>query len=143
MANLQLLLDGVETYQSTFRHPDLPKFEISDLYCLFPDENWSGIQWPTTYEHTGRCGVYLMLPNEISINYIGKTSMKQNFGSRLGSYFTYADDKKTCRVNGDWKTQPRFLLTIAVPKSMEFEAPALEEYLIREFPDDLENDIGV
>ena len=143
MAQLQLLLDAVETYQNTFRHPKLPKFEISELYCLFPDENWTGIKWPTTYEHTGRCGVYLMLPDENTVNYVGKTSMSSNFGSRLGSYFGYTDDRKGCRLWHEWETKPRFLLTIAVPETMEFEAPALEEYLIREIPDGLENRMGI
>lgn len=76
--------------------------------------------------------------------YIGKVSMSNTFGGRFISYFSYAPDKKTCKVNhSGWTEMPRYVVTVAVPKEMSFEAPVLEEFMIKELKDCLpDNKIG-
>ncbi len=70
--------------------------------------------------------------------------MSNTFGRRLGGYFSYAKDKKGCKVNHmGWSYSPKYVVTIAVPINMSFEAPALEEYLINELNEELpDNTIG-
>ena len=61
--------------------------------------------------------------------YVGKASMGNCLWNRLGAYFGGRDE---CRVKHDaWKRPPQFVVTVAVPKSSTWEAPALEEFLIQ------------
>ena len=43
----------------------------------------------------------------------------------------------TNTVSDKWSKDPRYLITIAVPAGMAFEAPAVEEYLITRYANDL------
>jgi hypothetical protein len=68
----------------------------------------------------------------LNVLYVGKASMSNILAARLSSYFGYGKEK-TCRVFHDnWKNKPRFVITVAVPDNLIFEAPSLEEFLIRE-----------
>jgi len=54
---------------------------------------------------------------------------------RLGSYFKNNAADKSCRIveRSDWRAwsdPPKYVVSIAVPDQLPFEAPALEEYLI-------------
>ena len=136
---------AVSEYELRYRRDDLPRLELSDEYCLFPPDPFDGVGWPTVYPNADRAGVYVIANERREVLYIGKASYSRSISARLGSYFHYEDDKKTCKVfhRDLWSSVPHWIVTIAVPSGQEFEAPALEEYLITRFKSKLpDNKIG-
>ena len=135
LSDVQTQLDY---YMAHYRHPNLPRLEVSLPYDLFPNEH-EGLQakfsgrWPKHNWPDCDCkGVYLILDCKLSVIYIGKASMHNTLGYRLSGYFAYTNDGTgRCRiVHSDWGVRPEFVATIAVPERMGFEAAALEEFLI-------------
>lgn len=129
MAKNEEVLEQVEFYEKTFRHPERDPFEISGLYDLHPDKDTKHVikeSWPQTWQHSGKSGVYLFLDDSLEVVYIGKSNQ---FGYRFGSYFGY-DAEMKCKIKHNWKTFPRFVVTIAVPDDSKFECTALEEFLL-------------
>jgi hypothetical protein len=123
----QRIMDEVTRYDQTYRHPQLRRLEVSGLYALVPNEpspgsapdHWPEDRWP----QGSHPGVYLVFDGAMDLCYVGRALM-------LGrnDYFCEAPDGG-CEVrHTTWKSQPRFIATIAVERS--FEAGALEEYLI-------------
>ena len=142
---------AIERYIAQYRRPDLPPLDSSGLYVLFPDAHvppgeavegrWPEDKWP----HADRRGIYMILNRELEVLYVGKASQGP-IGGRLAHYFKYNPDRKTCRVvhagPGGWSSPPIYVVVVAVPDELAFEAAALEEYLIRELqPSD--NTLGV
>ena len=126
---------AIEEYETAHRHPSRPAFDVSSLYDLkaaSPPDTPTNPQWPNEWPHARQRGVYLILDAKQQILYIGKVSLNNTFGSRLGAYFQYKDDS-SCRILGKWSGDPHFVITIAVPEDSPFEAPALEEFLITSF----------
>jgi len=141
---------ALERYTATLRRPDLPPLEISGVYVLFPGTStvssepevgrWPDDPWP----FAARCGVYLFFDASHELVYVGKASWGP-IGARLENYFKRAPDG-SCHVvhdrPGGWRTRPEYLMVVAVPEALPFEAAALEGFLIRELrPRD--NTIGV
>ncbi|MDX8558684.1 GIY-YIG nuclease family protein [Elizabethkingia sp. HX CGY] len=127
---LNEVLSFVKTYSIEYRNPNLPDFEISQIYDLFPERNSfdENINWPAEYFHNGRYGIYLILNIEYDVIYIGKA---KNIGKRLGAYFGTNKEDKTCLIkHTNWSSNPKYLCTIAVDDEIWFEALSLEEYLI-------------
>ncbi len=78
-------------------------------------------QWPSN----DKPGVYIFLDSEKYINYIGKAS--SNIGSRLVARFNVTRWKpKVPEAEGC-----HYITTIPLPVDAFFEAPAIEEYLLR------------
>lgn len=131
--SLEDLLLAVNEYQSNYRHPNLDPYEISPPYDHFPEQGEPAIQcgdnWPNTWFHTTRAGVYALLNNRLELSYIGKASLRSSLAARLGAYFKYGPQGR-CDLRYQWNSRPRYALTIAVPESSRFEASALEEYLL-------------
>jgi len=143
MIKIEKLLTALAEYQKKYRHPSSPALEIESEYCLFPDSSFNGKSWPDTYPHAGRAGVYIVLDQARTVLYVGKASFTNTLGSRLGSYFCYDADGKTCSIQDNWSANPHYLVIVATPEGMEFEAPAIEEYLITKFGENLpDNKIG-
>jgi len=152
MITLLDVLDKVQEYKAKYRREGLPCLERSKIYVLFPDskkDNDIELKWPDTWPNSERHGIYLIMGEHFRILYIGKASMEK-LGCRLGSYFKYGEDNKSCKVVGEWSQQPKYVLTIAVPNDIEnkydmpFEAAALEEFLLKEFKGKLpDNTIGM
>ncbi|QNM86853.1 GIY-YIG nuclease family protein [Polaribacter pectinis] len=120
----------VKKYELDFRNPKLEGFEISKNYDLFPDKSSDkyASKWPDKYYHNGRFGVYLILDEKLEVIYVGKAN---NIGKRLGSYFMYNKDDKSCLIRHDsWKKRPKYICSIAVSDKTWFECLSLEEYLI-------------
>jgi hypothetical protein len=130
---LKLTRDAIDEYNTGFRRADFPALEISGLYDLFPSKPHSLAKpaehnWPVRYPSDQRAGVYLIYSDTFELLYVGKASMGSCLGKRLYTYFGAAQE---CVLkHTTWTQSPRFMLTIAVPESMPFEAPALEEFLI-------------
>lgn len=137
MSTLQDLVEAVNRYMERYRHPAMPKYTVGKLYDLCPNEVGSNktceSSWPDTWPNCHDAGIYAILDIELNVLYIGKSSMQGSVGARLSSYFVYGDDR-SCNFKHEpyWTSRPRFVWTVAVPESTRFEAPALEEYLIRE-----------
>lgn len=71
-----------------------------------------------------------MLDDDEAVIYVGKASADSWIGARLAKYFQY-DANGRCRfIHAEWC--PRYVVTVAVPDDSPFEAPALEEFLIKE-----------
>ena len=142
MPTIRGVIKSIGMYSKKYRHPGCPSFDISQKYDLFPSKNIdgnSGMGWPEEYPYADRQGVYLICNKNKQVLYIGKASLTHTLGARLGHYFKYAPGRKSCCVNKDhvWSNKPRYLVTVAVPCDMAFEAPALEEYLITKYKNDL------
>ena len=127
----QQIVEAVKAYQSKYRNPSLPEFEISDSYDLKKD-------WPDIWPHAERAGCYVILGASEEILYVGKASLGSAIGKRLSDHFVYGPNKE-CLPKYEWKTQPCCVAAIAVHDAIE--APSLEEYLIRELRP-AENTIG-
>ena len=135
MISLQDARNKIEQYQEKYRNANLPNFEISDVYDLFPDEKSKSNRpkWSDTWPNADRQGVSLMLDDNLLLLYIGKVSLSNTFGGRFTGYFCYDDNKKCKPIHSNWSQMPKYVVPVAVPRGMAFEAPALEEYLITEF----------
>ena len=124
--------DAVTEYEDRYRRSDVPPLEVAPPLDLFPSlPTLDGFTPPLRWEHPwpfgDRAGVYLVYSNSFDLIYVGKA---QRLTSRLYDYFGEGD---VCEVrHNNWPQPPRFVINIAVPSNMTFEAPALEAYLIRE-----------
>lgn len=139
MINKASVLESVKMYSDTLRNPTLDPFEISDVYSLFPITDTPEPRWPQPYPHRDRQGVYLIFDEAMKLLYVGKTSVNKTLRKCLAAYFSNDRDKNICRVKkqGVWSTMPSYLITIAVPNDASIEAPALEEYLLKSFGNEL------
>lgn len=125
------VINKINTFKDNYRRDDIPDLRISKIYSLFPSGETNQLKWPAPWPFAFEKGVYLIFGSNMELLYVGKASMQHNIGGRLSSYFRYNDDKTGCKiVHNGWITPPRFVVTVAVPEDMAFEAPALEEYLI-------------
>ena len=127
--------DAIADYTAKYRRPEFPPFEVSGLYDLFPAKPHTCAtppthSWPVPYPFDQRAGTYLIYSESLELLYVGKASMGSCIGKRLWTYFHYAADQECTLKHSTWTQPPRFLLIVAAPEGMPFEAPALEEFLI-------------
>ena len=124
--------DTLSEYISRYRRADLPPVAIGDPLDLYPDRPAPNgfdrkLTWASPWPFADHPGVYLLYSEGFEILYIGKASMSRNLGKRLWERFGAG---KTCRPKEEWLKPIRFVINIAVPKELAFEAPAIEEFLI-------------
>lgn len=133
----------LDEFQENYRRPGLPALELKGMYALFPEEGTPDFvesQWNEPYPNADRKGVYLIFGRSGLLLYVGKASLGSSIGGRLSTYFA---GKKECRLLfTDWTERPTYIATIAVPQGMSFEAPALEEYLIKALKP-CDNNLGI
>lgn len=125
--------DVVAEFASLHRHPNLPPLEVSAPFDLFPSLPLPANitpqgSWLNTWPFAERAGVYLIYSESFDLLYVGKASMNRCLGQRLWDHFGGGE---TCIFKESWPQTPRFVVNIAVPEELSFEAPALEEYLIK------------
>ncbi|WP_042372504.1 GIY-YIG nuclease family protein [Bacteroides neonati] len=131
MAKLDEAKTLIHSYECKYRNPKLIPFLISDKYDLFPTDSESVNCWPKCYPYVDRAGVYLVMDAEDNILYIGKSSVA--VGRRLGRYFGYSADGKSCLIKDEnWTKPPKYIVTVAVPIDSPFECASLEEFLLKE-----------
>jgi hypothetical protein len=99
-------------------HPR-PHGEI-DMTPLLDISIMKHAQWPSNELP----GVYIFLDSEKNITYIGKAST--NIGSRLAARFDVKWNPKKEESKGC-----HYITTIPLPSDAYFEAPAIEEYLLK------------
>jgi|APEBP8051072210_1049370.scaffolds.fasta_scaffold00009_107 hypothetical protein len=134
MANNHDFLDQVQRYISEHRRDGLAAYNISGIYDLLPGTQPSttdlAYKWPESWPNASNAGVYAIFGSDMTLLYVGKSSMNSFLGARLSSYFGYTPER-TCRIKGEWSISPRYLMTVAVPDDATWEAPALEEFLVQ------------
>jgi Predicted 3'-5' exonuclease related to the exonuclease domain of PolB len=106
------LTRNVEEYCKRYRHPLLENFKVHSHHL----ESW----WHT--DVSSRCGCYAIYTESGELLYIGKASNSASVGSRLAAHLRHVDPA--------WMPAPAFVQIVEVCEP--FEAPSLEEYLIRE-----------
>jgi hypothetical protein len=133
----------LDSFEENYRRPGLPPLELSGIYALFPEDalgDFVESRWNEPYPYADRKGIYLIFGKSGMLLYVGKASMGATLGGRLGTYFA---GKKECRLLvTEWTERPAYIATIAVPQGMGFEAPALEEYLIKTLKP-CDNNLGI
>ena len=128
----------VAEFCAKYRRPEFGVLTPSDLYDLHPEveprPKVSPLsQWPHSWPGSGPPGVYILLNERQEVIYVGKASMGNVLGKRLGAYFQYEPGTPRCRAVHRWDSvggEPRFVVTVPVRGDMSFEAAALEEFLI-------------
>ena len=135
MSATQEFTANIQEFVASHRRDGLEPYKVSGIYDLFPNLAPSAIapdhRWPESWPNSSRAGVYALFCGDLRLAYIGKSSMNSFLGARLSSYFGNEPDR-TCRIKGEWRIRPRFLMTVAVPDHATWEAPALEEFLIQQ-----------
>lgn len=125
--------DGVTEYVARYRRADLPPFEVGAPLDLYPSRPpaagfTSQLTWEHPWPFSNRAGVYLLYDEALELFYIGKASMNRCLGQRLYEYF---GGGASCVPKLEWLQPARYVINIAMPSEFPFEAPALEEFLIR------------
>lgn len=143
MEPLSKVSAAIADFSSKYRAPGLPHIEISKPVDLFPDapqkiELGAHTTWKDSWPFATRPGVYIIYSSSLDLIYIGKTSMNRCIGKRLYEYF---GDGPECIIKKEKLCKARVVVIAAVPKDMPFEAPALEEYLIKKLQPP-QNDLG-
>jgi len=122
--------EAVTDYATRYRRTDVPPLEVAPPLDLFPSQPTTGnytpqFTWADPWPFGDRAGVYLIYSASFDLSYVGTA---QRLSSRLSQHF-YGRD--CCVFHENFGPQsPRFVINIAVPVNMRFEAPALEAYLI-------------
>jgi hypothetical protein len=105
------------------------RYAISPAFPISPPWNIDdGYQRNLQFPDVGNTGCYAFYSSEGELIYVGKTSLNQTLGARLGSHFLGIRSSTPGLAKGTWKSLPKYIQTIAVREA--FEAPSLEEYLI-------------
>lgn len=112
----------IEEYNRSYN----TKFEMTDCWHLYPDENgdyeFKDQSWPCN----GHAGVYLILDDRNEVVYVGQS---RSFGRRFYRYFKDIDGH--CEVrSSNWTKKPAAIVAIAAPDDKKYERLSLEEYLI-------------
>jgi excinuclease UvrABC nuclease subunit len=111
---------ALEQFNRDYPRPNIEPLELTPPLDIISAPKAS---WPSN-EHPG---VYLLMNAEMEILYVGKASCSSIIGAALQQHFNARwqpiDDKsRGCR----------YVTTIALPKDRHFEAPAIEEFMIKE-----------
>lgn len=115
----------LNVFNSKYPRPNMPPLKESLKY--FKKD------WPKSWYGADKAGVYLFFNENDELIYIGKASSNQNIGNRLGSHFKYntKNNKQTWETVNFEENEIHYVVTIPILENgHEFEAPAIEEYLI-------------
>lgn len=124
--------EALTVYATLFRRDDVGLLEAGPALDLFPEEP-SPIEfkakatWYDLWPYAKCAGVYLIYDETFQLLYVGKAWI---FGPRLYQHF--GSNEKRCMILENWSSRPRYVINVAVPADMAFEAAALETFLIYE-----------
>ena len=122
MRGLERLKKALDELNKDYPRPGLRALETSKRYSLDED-------WPKTYPNADRAGVYALFGQAGDLLRIGKASCDRKIGDRLGDYFGHGPDGRYA-VKDAYYAGAKFIVTIPLDAGHEFEAPAVEEFLI-------------
>lgn len=122
--------EATNEYVTRYRRSDVPPLEALGPLDLFPSQPALGditppFTWENPWPFGDRAGVYFVYSASFDLLYVGSS---QRLGARLSYHFTAGHE---CVIWETWSQPPRYIINVAVPVDMPFEAPALELYLIR------------
>jgi hypothetical protein len=131
---VEALFTQIMKYTSSHHRDNMPTYAISGLYDLFPESGASGKKlvthrWPDEWPNHSSAGIYAVFDDKIDLIYLGKTPQNSFLEARLDSCFG-SRTERSCRLIGEWRIQPRYVLTVAVADDSTWEAAAMEEFLI-------------
>lgn len=110
------VLDALQTYGETHRHPGRPALVVRELQTVGDSEAkgaWEGTP------PSESAGCYILFSAAGELLYVGKASHGKTVGDRLVRF----------RYKGsDWPQKPAYVRIVEVTEP--FEAPSLEEFLI-------------
>jgi len=136
MNGLKELDEVIEYMNTNYPRPNMVPLVRSEPYSLEND-------WPSIYPNADSPGVYVFFDHSMNLLYIGKASCGADIGSRLDKYIEYGPDNKYKFKQDKVKySATRFLATISVPDYRSFEAPAVEEFLIKRLKPPLNEQCG-
>jgi len=131
MADLQELRATLRLFQERFPRPGVCILQFSDPYDFDRD-------WPELWPNAAQAGVYALCNASGEVLYIGEASC---LGHRLSAHFQYGEGNRP-QARRDEFRNVRLVLTVGLPEGHEFEAPAIEKYLIAQLNPKL-NVLGV
>ena len=73
--------------------------------------------------------MYCFVDEENTLTYVGKVSNSNDFGYRMAGCFGYGINREAM-AKSTHHDATRYIYVIALPPGHEFEAPAIEEWLI-------------
>jgi len=123
--DLSRLKSKLKTFNEQFPRYGMEPCKVSEPYDL--REDWEHNSWP----NAAGPGVYVILSPSQEVLYVGKASCNHTIGQRLAAHFVAGPDGEA-KCTHDWWGEVRYVCTIGFPEGRAFEAPALEEYLIKE-----------
>ncbi len=122
MPNFSDLQTALAEFNDKYRGPTVPRLELGQPYHIEKD-------YPTKWPDADSAGVYGFLDAAMNVLYIGKASLDNDIGSRIGTHLA-SDPSKPWGRKDILAEQAAYLITIPVPKGHRYVAPALEEWLI-------------
>lgn len=131
-----LALCGYEEFEWGAATLESKVAEYCNRYCISPVFKISeplDVERDLTaqYPNSDSAGCYAIYTASDELLYIGKASNKHVMGFRLGAIWHLNADKTAYIPRGDWGgKKPQIIRTIPVREP--YEAPSLEEFLIRE-----------
>lgn len=116
--SIRELQQAIDRFNTELPRPKIEKLILSEPIRVTDSER--------PYPNGGSPGVYVFFDEDLRVLYVGKATLTNNLGHRLGTHYFYGDGRPKCpKAEG-----VSFLATIPVPAEQSFEAAALEEYLI-------------
>jgi hypothetical protein len=117
-AELKVMIDG---FNRDCPRPNMDPIQVSDPVVL-----QSG--YLQKIEGRSSSGVYILMTEKSEVLYIGKASGGRRIEQRLREHFDKSGKLKA--EKSKWPGLPKHIAVIALPIGHEFEAPAIEEFLI-------------
>ncbi|MFW6046963.1 MAG: GIY-YIG nuclease family protein [Candidatus Woesearchaeota archaeon] len=122
--DLRATQEAIKDLNKNYHRPGIPPLKISDEYRLLRD--YPKHYWPGQGQGKTSGGVYLFFDDENNLLYVGKA---RNLAVRLSQYFRQDTDGKA-EPTSEKSEGTASVRTIALPKGHEFEAGAIEMYLV-------------
>jgi excinuclease UvrABC nuclease subunit len=124
MADFVALQAAIEELNEKHPRPGIPPLTLSPIYDL-------KAHWPNQYPCSDQAGVYIALDESKNVVYVGKASLSNVIGKRIGTRIWRGMDPATYAVVADWQdVSVRFIAAIGLDSEHAFEAAAIEEFLI-------------
>lgn len=114
---------AIAEMNALYPRPAMPPISLSSPYDV-------STEFSKPYPNAGNGGVYVLFSADEEVLYVGKASV--GLGSRLGAHFRRDTNNRDRGTSARLEfSEVAILRTISLPKGREFEAPAIEEFLIK------------